>query len=625
MKFFKIILLFSLYPLFVSAAGTGKQLSTNKPINNLNLTGSVSIALPGCTLDVNGFNICPKQTVKKPTAKTPVKPKTTSPTKAAPTTTTASNGQTCDEIKSRLNWAYGNKSASVQNNQSPCQCIADDRYTDYEGSKTCPALTALKCGDGAVQAEGDDALLGQECKCADGTFVNYGVACSTKAAVSTTSTDGLACLSELRQKVAACSSLASKANLSCDKDSTEYKNADEANSGLKTGQEVLSVLTQYKVQQSAKTQDVSSCLITPMLTQTSWGVLESMKEGCSSDIGSCQESCEDLDQYFTAEGLRKLNDVCNPHDYLNDEESVEDVRNRQIAYNNELDSLKSQYDNGVNTCNQYAKNKKSSLEDTLASAQTAAQQAAKVCCQTQAGGGVNCNTIPAISQCSTNPNLPGCTVYNNNCVANPSSQLCVCAANPTGDECRKFSQSNSDVNKMVGALGVMPTAVPTSVANKAGGGVGGGDFNFGDDEATKVVSGTADAGGSSSPFSTAQGGGGGFGGGGGAGGLQNEPGQGSPEDDGSGGSKGSGGLFNAARSFINDLIGGKKPSPSSQTQGPGFGKNKVDPNAWKPKGIRGLANDDYAIGSKNKDIFQVMQKRYLDQTHTFFGPNEPLK
>lgn len=501
--------------------------------------------------------------------------------------------------------------ASAMSADKACKCKYSDSYFALSVAKhACPGdpNSVAKCGAGAevnFLSENDE----DACKCSDGTTLGYNKPCpDVQAKNSNTNIEQCSKIKELAAKVQACQTTSKAAVTSCN--SEDAKSSEESNSAILAGQKVLSTLGGLAVSKKAGSGEVDTCVISTLGTQTMWGVLDSMKDGCSSDFSSCQSACEEAN-----------NELANQESLLGQclrELGISDASLISDSFNSVIEGHYTAFNAANKQCNEKAKGQKSTLENTAERSMSSAQQAAKVCNCQNVPGATNCNNLPTLAQCKMNPGLVGCATYQNNCVANPNSPACACIMNPNGNACKLSLNNNPNLQGMVAALGSMP-----SQANSSG--------SFGSklsasslndlnallgEEATKVASGTPETAGPGSPFAQAQNSGGGGGGSGGGGVPATEgSGEGYTEEE----KKGFGnGFITGAKNLLNDLLGGRKNgSAGGGSSGLGY-KTKPNPDAWRPKlRIPGSAGNEYALGSKNKNIFDIMTKRYSDQNHTF--------
>ena len=498
-----------------------------------------------------------------------------------------------------------------------CKCkYSDQLFSVADADMFCP----YKDDDKAVECDANSgaefSLIAKEnsneekpCLCPDRkTTVAYNTPCpDVQAKNNNTKIEQCSRIKELAAKVQACQTTSKAAVTSCN--SEDAKSSEESNSAILAGQKVLSTLGGLAVSKKAGSGEVDTCVISTLGTQTMWGVLDSMKDGCSSDFSSCQSACEEANNELAKS--KALLYECTGS-------LTEPDANLISEFNSIIESQKAEFEEANKQCNEKAKGQKSTLENTAERSMSSAQQAAKVCNCQNVPGATNCNNLPTLAQCKMNPGLVGCATYQNNCVANPNSPACACIMNPNGNVCKLSLNNNPNLQGMVAALGSMP-----SQANSSG--------SFGSklsasslndlnallgEEATKVASGTPETAGPGSPFAQAQNSGGG-GGGSGSGGVPatEGSGEGYTEEE----KKGFGnGFITGAKNLLNDLLGGRKNgSAGGGSSGLGY-KTKPNPDAWRPKlRIPGSAGNEYALGSKNKNIFDIMTKRYSDQNHTF--------
>ena len=493
---------------------------------------------------------------------------------------------------------------SVANANILCGAL-DDNNSDNSKHDQCDANSGAEF---SLIAESESNKK-TPCLCPDRkTTVAYNTPCpDVQAKNNNTKIEQCSRIKELAAKVQACQTTSKAAVTSCN--SEDAKSSEESNSAILAGQKVLSTLGGLAVSKKAGSGEVDTCVISTLGTQTMWGVLDSMKDGCSSDFSSCQSACEDA-----------KNELANSKALLYEctGSLIEPDANLISEFNSIIESQKAEFEEANKQCNEKAKGQKSTLENTAERSMSSAQQAAKVCNCQNVPGATNCNNLPTLAQCKMNPGLVGCATYQNNCVANPNSPACACIMNPNGNACKLSLNNNPNLQGMVAALGSMP-----SQANSSG--------SFGSklsasslndlnallgEEATKVASGTPETAGPGSPFAQAQNSGGGGGGSGGGGVPATEgSGEGYTEEE----KKGFGnGFITGAKNLLNDLLGGRKNgSAGGGSSGLGY-KTKPNPDAWRPKlRIPGSAGNEYALGSKNKNIFDIMTKRYSDQNHTF--------
>jgi len=517
----------------------------------------------------------------------------------------------------RISWDESNRKCILDSSKQAFSSGTNTGSCDLTRSKNNPNMGASL--DSNLRAHATAETLKpyeMPCVCNDGkTYVTYTESSScelvsdadVQAKNSNTNIEQCSKIKDLAAKVQACQTTSKAAVNSCN--SEDAKSSEESNSAILAGQKVLSTLGGLAVSKKAGSGEVDTCVISTLGTQTMWGVLDSMKDGCSSDFSSCQSACEEAN-----------NELANSKALLYEctGSLTEPDANLISEFNSIIESQKAEFEEANNQCNEKAKGQKSTLENTAERSMSSAQQAAKVCNCQNVPGATNCNNLPTLAQCKMNPGLVGCATYQNNCVANPNSPACACIMNPNGNACKLSLNNNPNLQGMVAALGSMP-----SQANSSG--------SFGSklsasslndlnallgEEATKVASGTPETAGPGSPFAQAQNSGGGGGGSGGGGVPATEgSGEGYTEEE----KKGFGnGFITGAKNLLNDLLGGRKNgSAGGGSSGLGY-KTKPNPDAWRPKlRIPGSAGNEYALGSKNKNIFDIMTKRYSDQNHTF--------
>jgi hypothetical protein len=221
----------------------------------------------------------------------------------------------------------------------------------------------------------------------------------------------------------------------------------------------------------------------------------------------------------------------------------------------------------------------------------------------------DCNTIPTISDCNSNPSNPGCGVYGSLDVCTPgytyNASLCNCQTNPKSAGCPGYV-SGGLANFATG------TSLRAGTGPSAGGGggisgnlkpsssdinVSGSDDEVASNAQLSGISGSAPGGGGGSP--------GGGGGGVGGGAPPADPVAAAPEE------KGLGGLFNQAKSFMSGAFGSKKAD-----SGNGNIKNSKNPNAAdasKFRPSRRVASKS-GFGTKNQDIWLMMNRCFVAES-----------
>jgi hypothetical protein len=236
------------------------------------------------------------------------------------------------------------------------------------------------------------------------------------------------------------------------------------------------------------------------------------------------------------------------------------------------------------------------------------QSSMQCACQTSSAAGADCQSVPNINNCESNPSLPGCQVYGalGSCVPGSpgyDAKTCNCLQNPSSPGC-----GGSGGTTPATLFGGNLRGVPVSGGGNgfAGGGAVGGsrgtsslDLGGRANDIVKAdlssASGTTGA--APAPGNNI-GGGSVSGGGGGGNGAAEEPAAAAAAAE-EGGLKG---LFNQAKNAMMNAIG-RGGRNSTRTAGNGKATN---PNMKKFKPLRGLANNQDGMGTKNMDIWKMV-------------------
>lgn len=324
--------------------------------------------------------------------------------------------------------------------------------------------------------------------------------------------------------------------------------------------------------------------------------LGTSKDTCDASVTACETACKE----DTFEAMKK---AC--YDKIITEEQYElgngDASPNAILFSQTEVAVREITDGASKVCTEDAKKGQSMLGSLLSGVGDALASSLRCMCQTSSGAG-DCAAIPTPGACDLNPNLAGCGTYGSIAVCTPGSgydaKLCSCQLNPKETGCPGGVASG----------GLSNFASPSIKSNGINDGVGTPTIAGGLKAAgafPDLPRGTNDDAGTgtpmtlgSSPSGSAGGGvGGGLGGGGASGG--GEPPAAATEAPAE--EKGLGGLFNQAKTFFKDALGGKKTSPTAATKN-GKSEKGFDPNKLRP--TRGIASKN-GIGSKNQDIWKM--------------------
>jgi hypothetical protein len=517
---------------------------------------------------------------------------------------------------------------SVETAKSKCEC--DKAEIDYEAdenfqcslvvngerkafSKTAQCPSASKESAESTAKDNNCSSKkanygwdGNECICGAGQEVDASHYeevssgdCRKKGAVAATSKSGEvpSCLQDFKAKAEACKTDGFKAVNSCNKDNKE------ANAQWSAAQSVIGPMAQIMQMRGQQQGSAETCFQAGALATTTLGAMDLLKETCDNEIEACHNKCEEAEEAY-----KKVDELCK--------EEVKNILpplNKDEIFANmkkEADKLNAELEQGTQACEKDAKTNQARVIDMMNGMNRSAQQAAKCQCQLTAGQ-TNCDQILGPADCKLTPKDPRCPqAVTIKCAGTDyNTKECLCLRDPKAVSC--IGTTGSGVSQVAGfnPVGAGSTSFKTSGAG-SGGGLG--DFPS---DAAVAVSSDKTQGGVDSPFSAAaNGGGGGPSGGGGGSDGGGEGGAAEPEA-----KTGIAGLFNNLKTGVAGLFGGGSKKPTTTDRKNFGGKNgaskNVDPNQWRPVGLRGIAGGN-GIGSKNSDIFKTVNNQYNNQYHT---------
>lgn len=410
-----------------------------------------------------------------------------------------------------------------------------------------------------------------------------------------------ACLASYRQKANDCQSQANTARDTCKEKMEKAKN-----SPLNIAGNIVNAVGQVGIAAQAGSGNQQNCFGAGVGMM---GVREALKLGqetCSAEFGNCENTCrqENFDR-MQEECSGKFKDAGNqPQTFAQlQQRGGDDLAN----YDRARTEIQQTLQEGRRVCQTEAGGANEDMSRLMNGLGRSIQGSMVCACNLQSSNNTNCNQIPTIQSCETNPNLPNCQIYGGLDTCNPSSpgynqQMCNCVQNPSG--CTTVS-GTPPPSLFGGNLNnaFSPTNPNGFAGNLGGGGGGGGRAGFdlgggGDAEGQALLT--------RPDFSAgARGGsaGGGFGGGGGgAGGPAGGDGTAKVEAQ----EKGLSGLFNQAKTAIAGALGkfAGKGAPPPPTKGVKPGA-KDDLTKFKPRGLASAGRN--GIGSANMDIFAMIK------------------
>ena len=340
-----------------------------------------------------------------------------------------------------------------------------------------------------------------------------------------------------------------------------------------------------------------NCMRASLITMAASTALEKMGESCEPKVNSCKDSCKSdsyervLEDCLANNGTSSnaLSDSSN----TSREAEVFRQRNEQIVAG---------FDRADRICNRELSGLLSDANKLMNGLGNSMQASLQCACQTSSAAGANCQAVPNINNCNTNPSLAGCEVYGalGACVPGAvgyDAKSCNCLQNPAAAGCNSAG-STTPATLFGGNLRGSPAAGGSfagggAAAGGSGGRAGNLDLSSAPDAVQSSLSGDATVA-AAKP-------GGAYGGSVGAGGSGNGN---APEEaalPGAAPEGGLGGLFNQAKNAVMNALG-KGGSRNTRAAG----RNAAaEPNMKKFKPLRGLANSE-GMGTRNMDIWKMV-------------------
>ncbi|MBY0554600.1 hypothetical protein K2P97_08730 [bacterium] len=331
-------------------------------------------------------------------------------------------------------------------------------------------------------------------------------------------------------------------------------------------------------------------------------LLNQKSDVCESSSTACTSACniEDLNkERQRCHGI--LTDVVRTR-YGGDEPPDS---NRNSNYFTEGERVVNEVTTQGNAiCGEINKNEKSMISSALEGVGKSMAASMTCMCKLSSGATGPCDKIVPPSNCTSNPDLPGCKQYGAIGVCTPGStydaKLCSCQLNPKGAGCPDGEKSGGLSNfatggDLKGATGDFAVANPVSDLKPGPADLGGLKPEDGPASNLKLEP-------SKGGNSPSVGGGGGPSGGPGGGEPAAEPGA---EEEKSGLS----GLFGAAKTFVSNAFNSKKASGNGNLKGDP--KSKFDASKFRP--VRGVAGKS-GVGSRNQDIWRMVNTCLYSET-----------
>jgi hypothetical protein len=277
-----------------------------------------------------------------------------------------------------------------------------------------------------------------------------------------------------------------------------------------------------------------------------------------------------------------------------------------VAFNDAAARIQGIIEPALRVCTVDAKKNKDTLSKLLDGVGRALQSSVQCACQTSSTG-QNCNNIPPVRDCTMIPQPAGCGGYEAMATCSVgapgyNAKECACMQNPAAPGCGGGSNAISAFSGPPIANN-LARGTPGGGVNFGGGASGGRGSGFSIGANADVENGDLSFLNSAKPIGASGPPIGGGGGTPGAGGSSN----GNATDDKGAGlmgeeEKGIGGIFNQAKTFMSRALGYNR-KPAAKKSGNGA-LGKPDMGRFKP--LRGLAGRSGGMGSRNMDIWKMM-------------------
>lgn len=377
------------------------------------------------------------------------------------------------------------------------------------------------------------------------------------------------------------------------KDSQELagKTCDENNLD-QDAEKISNAATGAYISTKSGTGAQQECFTASLASNVGLKAIKMVKDECEVLVTSCKSKC-------ATQVFEKYETECKP--------KVAGIAVNEQYYNSKSGEIKQTLGDSLTLCEGKIEKDKGVISDLFSQVGDALGKSLQCMCQLSSGATTSskegCN-IPSVQTCETNPSAPGCRAVIGLGPCTPGSsydpKLCSCQIEPKGAGCPGGGLSGN----------LNGFATGSNINNTAGN-----DASIGTPISSLSGSGNLDLSGlgketgpagnlklePSKGGNQAGGGPGGGGPGGGSGGSSSGEGDGSAAGGEEDGKSGIGGLLNQAKTFMSNLTGGDK---NKQNGALGKAKNtKPNLDKFRP---RGMASSDSIIGSKNMDIWKMM-------------------
>ena len=400
----------------------------------------------------------------------------------------------------------------------------------------------------------------------------------------------VSCINAAAASANSCRTLANQAKADCDRAQSE-NGTNEMMSGL------VGAGAQMNTAMRAGTGAQGNCMRGSMIAMAATVAIEKMGETCEPKVNTCKSSCKPdsydkfLDECLAANGtsINALTDSAN-------------TSQEADLFRRSHEQIISGFDRADRICNRELAGLMSDAEKLMNGLGNSMQASLQCACQTSNAPGANCQAVPNINNCNTNPSLAGCEMYSTlgSCVPGAigyDAKTCNCLQNPAAAGCGTAGSTTPVALFGNGLRQITPSNGAFAGGGTAPGGGGGRASNLDLGGASEAVQSNLSA--ASGTGVTTSGGssyGGSVSGGGGNGSA-------SPEEVAGGAPPETGlsGLFNQAKNAVMGALGRGGSNRSARASA----KPASNVNMKKFKPLRGLANTD-GMGTRNMDIWKMV-------------------
>jgi hypothetical protein len=468
-----------------------------------------------------------------------------------------------------------------------CKCNQNAPEADRDTWVTAPA-TATSCGN-------------------TGATIAAATASGTTTATATQQQEFDRCLADYRQRAMDCQSQANTARDTC-----REKMERAQNSPLNMAGSMVGALGQVGMAANAGSGNQQNCFGAGVGMMGVREALRAGRESCQSEFANCENTCkqENMDRMLT-ECPAKLRDPVTNQPMTQAQLIQRGDENAQ-RFQSSREEFQRMANEGRQICTRDAggaNQDMSRLMNGLGNSLQGSMQCACNFSSANSSTNTNCNQIPTIQSCETDPTLPNCQLYGGLETCTPGSasynqQQCNCMQNPgsctTANGTPPPSLFGGNLKNPLN-----PSGVNGFAGNIAGGGAGGGrgGYDVGSDPAgdAQAMLGRPEFAGGARGGAGGGAGGGGMGApGGGAGGPTGENPAGVAVQE-----KGLAGLFNQAKTALAGALGLGKGGPAAKNAAPGRPGAKEDLTKFKPRNLASTGRN--GIGTANMDIFGMIK------------------